>query len=456
MTSRIWLGAWAGVLLLTVSVARGAAPTYYRDVAPLIQKHCQDCHRPGQVAPFSLLTFDQVRKRASDIASVVKEHQMPPWPASTVEGGPFRDARVLTPAEIALISDWAEADCPAGDVRDAPAPRKFESDWPLGPPDLVLKPTEPYAVADSGRDDYRVFVIPSGLAEGKWIAAIDFKPGNPRVVHHILSAFDTTDRARKKDEDDAGPGYASFGGFGIFPSGSLGGWAPGKRPQRYDEGVGRYLPAGSDVLVQVHYHKSGKPESDATSVGLYFARGPIDKQVRGGAVFPPRTTLFSRPNLLIPPGDANYEVKGTWNVPYDAHVVGVAPHMHWLGKDFLLKATRPDGSRVTLIRIDHWNFNWQGTYDFASPLALPAGTRIDMVGHFDNSAANANNPNSPPTPVRWGEQTTDEMCIGFLQLTSDDEHLGNQPPARFRVQGRAAAALKSSGSRNAGIRLDQK
>jgi hypothetical protein len=418
----------------------GPAPSYHKDVVRILQKHCQDCHRPGQVAPFALLSYEQARKRASDIATVTEQHRMPPWPASTKEGGPFRDARVMSDAEVATLAAWAEAGAPEGDPKDAPPAKSWASDWALGDPDLVLTMPEPYPLAADGRDEHRVFVIPTGLTEGKWVAAVDFKPGNPRVVHHILGAFDTLGRARKLDAADPSPGYKVFGGFGqlpsgvqLLPSGGLGGWAPGKRPQSLPDGLGRYLPAGSDVLLQVHYHKSGKPETDATKVGLYFARKPVDKEVVGRAVVPPRPGVFARPSLLIPAGDARYEVTGTLTLQNDAHLTAVAPHMHWLGKDFLLKAARPDGSTLTLIRIDDWSFNWQGTYDLAEPVALPKGTRVDMLAHFDNSAQNPANPTRPPVDVRWGEQTTDEMCIGFLQLTFDGQHLNNRPPARFQT-----------------------
>ena len=281
-------------------------------------------------------------------------------------------------------------------------------------------------------------MLPSGLTEGKWFAAVDFKPGNPKVVHHILAAFDVGGRARKLDEADAGPGYKVFGGYGIIPSGSLSGWAPGKRPQYLPDGEGRYLPAGSDVLLQVHYHKSGKVESDPTAIGLYFAKAPVDKQVRGGMVLPPRKNFLSRPDLQIPAGADRHEVTGSTEIPSDVHLTGVTPHMHWIGKDFLLKAIRPDGTTVTLIKIDQWNFNWQGTYDFVKPVALPKGTRVEMVAHFDNSAENPANPSTPPREVGWGEQTTDEMCIGFLQWTLDDEHLHNQPPKPVLPRLRAA------------------
>jgi hypothetical protein len=422
--------ALAGISLLagSPSPARAEGPTYHKEVVRILEKNCQDCHRPGQVAPFSLMTYEQARKRASDIVDVTEGRTMPPWPASTEEGGPFRDERILSDADIATLEAWVDAGCPEGNPADAPPPRSWPSDWTLGPPDLVLTPTASYTLDAEGRDEFRVFVLPTGLTEGKWIAAVDFKPGNARVVHHILSAYDTGGRARKLDEADTDSGYKVFGGYGILPSGNLSGWAPGKRPQFLADGLGRYLPAGSDVLLQVHYHKSGKSESDQTAIGLYFAKVPVDKQVRGTLVMPPRANLFSRPNLVIPAGESRHEVTGSIEVPADVHVTGVAPHMHWIGKDFLLKAIRPDGSRVTLIRIDRWNFNWQGTYDFVAPVALPKGTRIELVAHFDNTEANPDNPSKPPRVVRWGEQTTDEMCIGFVQWTLDDEHLNNQPP----------------------------
>jgi len=421
----------SALLACLSATAAQADVTYHREVERILQNNCQDCHRPGQVAPFSLLTYEQARKRATDLVNVTDSRKMPPWPASTKEGGPFRDARVLSDKDVETLSAWVDDGCPEGDPKDAPPAKVWDGDWPMGKPDLVVKMSEAYALDAEGRDEFRVFVLPTGLTEGKWVSGVDFKPGNTKVVHHILSAFDVTGQAQKLDEADPKPGYKIAGGFGVLPAGRLGGWAPGKRPQELPEGVGRYVPAKADILLQIHYHKSGKPETDATAIALYFAKGPIDKLLRGGAVFPPRDGLFTRPKLTIPANDASYEVKGTWTVPYDAHATGVSPHMHWLGKDFLLTATRPDGSKTTLIKIDDWNFNWQGTYDFTNQPALPKGTRIDMLAHFDNSAKNPNNQSSPPIDVHWGEQTTDEMCIGFLQVTRDDEHLNNKPPARL-------------------------
>lgn len=454
---RRWLGRYevVSVLILVLVLTKGLGisafgavgaddtganvPTYHREVVRILQKHCQDCHRPGQVAPFALLNYPQARKRGADLAAVTADRKMPPWHASSEEGGPFRDARVMSPDEIATLARWAEAGCPEGDPAESPAPRTWESDWQLGPPDLVLKPAASYTLDAEGRDELRVFVLPTGLTEGKWVAAVDFLPGNPKIVHHILAAFDVRGAAKKLDEADPKPGYLVFGGFGMIPSGGLNGWSPGKIARPLPDGVGRYLPAGSDVLLQVHYHRSGKAESDNSSIGLYFAKTPVDKQVRGGMVLPPSRGLFRRPDLLIPAGEANYEVKGTKTIDEDSQLIAVTPHMHWLGKDFELKASRPDGSTVTLIRIDQWDFNWQGAYDFTTPVPLPKGTRIEMKARFDNSAANPANPNSPPIAVHWGEQTTDEMCIGFLQMTTDAEHRKNRPPPRF-----AAPVLEQS------------
>lgn len=449
--SAAWLGA-VGMLGIGTTVRAGEAPTYHRDILPILQNNCQECHRPGQVAPFALLDYTQARKRADDIAAVVEQRTMPPWHASTAEGGPFRGARVLAEKDIKLLADWAEAGAPEGNPKDTPPPQSWDSEWALGPPDLVLKVSEPFTLGASGPDEYRVFVLPSGLLQGRWIAAVDFKPGNPRVVHHILAAYDVSGNARQLDAADSGPGYAtSGGGYGrlpnglpFLPAGQLWGWAPGRRAYWSPEGTARALPAGADVLLQVHYHRSGKPETDASTIGLYFARGPVDKQIRSGIVLPPRPRLFGRPELKIPPGETRHEVKGAMTIRQDSHLLGVFPHMHLLGRDFRLTAVRPDGSRQTLIRVDDWDFNWQTLYEFQDAVALPKGTRIEMVAHFDNSPGNVHNPSRPPIEVRWGEETTDEMCIGFLHLTRDSEHLGNRPPEspRARAFRRGAPALE--------------
>ena len=439
---------------------RAGAPSYYKDVAPILQKNCQDCHRPGQVAPFALMTYDQARKRATDLAHVTSERVMPPWPASPTFGGPFRDQRVLTDAEIATLKDWTEAGSPEGDPKDAPEPRTFSSDWPLGPPDLVLTMPEPYELKGNGEDDFRVFVLRTELPADRWIRAVDYKPGNRKVVHHVIAGIDTSESARELDAKDPGPGYTSVGGFGdgVPLRGFLPIWTPGSRARYAPEGSGYVLPSGADVLIQVHYHKNGKPETDATSIGLYLSSEPLPKQVHTGFVFPsvPPAQVVKlaakfqgvsktgkRPSLdemlhdvlVIPAGDPNYEVKASSKsgplgrpISRDILVTSVMPHMHWLGKDFAFSAVLPDDAhtRVPLIKIDHWDFNWQGTYAFAKPVPLPKGTYFEMDAHFDNSDKNPANQNKPPKVVNWGNQTTDEMCIGIFEFVVAD---GSDTPA---------------------------
>ena len=278
-----------------VTGARAEGPTYHKDVAAILQANCQECHRPGQVAPFALLTYEQARKRAADIVQVTGERVMPPWPASTSFGGPFRDERVLADAEVETLRKWMEAGSPEGDPEDAPPPKVFASDWPLGEPDLVLTMGEAYELAASGDDEFRVFVLPTSLPEDRWIRAVDFKPGNRRVVHHVLAgvARDKEGRARELDAKDPKPGYSSPGGFGdgVQVPGFLPIWTPGSRPRSTPEGSGYHLPAGADVLIQVHYHKSGKVETDATTIGLYLSETPLPRRVQTGFLFPSPSPL---------------------------------------------------------------------------------------------------------------------------------------------------------------------
>ncbi len=310
-----WTGWLVSVIALTTaSSALAETPTYHREVSRILQKNCQECHRPGQVAPFPLLTFEQARKRAGDLATVTHQRTMPPWHASTTEGGPFRDPRVLTEAEIATIADWAKAGAPEGDPKDAPPPLEFPSGWQLGEPDLILTMPQPYELGADGADEHRVFVIPTGLLEGKWVAAIDYKPGNPRIVHHTLGAFDLKKRGRILDDADPKPGYKVFGGFGFLPDGGMSGWSPGHGATVSPEGVGRYLPAGADFILQVHYHRDGKAETDSTQVGLYFARKPIDKELKGGVVSPPLGRLSVRARTSeSPPARTTTRSPAAWS-----------------------------------------------------------------------------------------------------------------------------------------------
>ncbi len=457
-----------GFVCIVTAFGAAPSPTYHKDVEAILQKHCQDCHRPGQVAPFSLLTFEQAKKRAGDLTVVTAEKRMPPWPASTEFGGPFHDQRVMSPEEIATVRAWSEAGAPEGDAKEAPPARTFHSaEWPLGKPDLILTMPEPYPLSGSGDDEFRVFVLKTDFKNDRWIRAVDFRPGNRKVVHHVIAGIDVSGKAREKDAGDPKPGYEAVGGFGdgVPLRGFLPIWTPGAKPRYQPEGAGYVLPAGADVLIQLHYHKSGKPEEDATSIGLYLSDAPLANQVRTGFLFPNISPLqgialqkkaqdarkagkrpglddMMRDVLVIPAGETNYKVKASSKATMmgrptqrDIVLTAVMPHMHWLGKDFTFWAVLPDEkkTRVPLIKIDHWNFNWQGTYALAKPVTLPKGTWFEMEAHFDNSADNPANPSKPPKTVRWGNQTDDEMCIGiyeFITLEGDKAPNPETAPAK--------------------------
>lgn len=391
--------------------------TFNRDIAPIIFQNCSSCHRPGEVAPFSLLTYDDVRKRAKTVAQVVGERLMPPWKADPAVGN-FHDVR--------RVSTWASTGTPEGRAADLPAPPKFTSEWALGEPDLIIQPSEAFLVEAEGRDVYRAFVIPTGFTQDRHVSAVDFRPGNRSVVHHVIAYLDTTGQARKLAAASSGSSYATGGGIGFIGAEWLEGWAPGKTPRHLPARHGKLIPAGADFVLQVHYHKTGKPERDQTRVGLYFAKEPIDHRV-----------LVSRVNsrgLQIPAGETNHIARGTLPVPGNATILEIFPHMHLLGRSMTVTATLPDGREIGMVRIPDWDYNWQLGYAYEQPLQLPRGSRIDLVASFDNSAQNPRNPNHPPKLVRWGEQTTDEMCIAFLSYTTDT------PPTRGGGLGAGASA----------------
>jgi mono/diheme cytochrome c family protein len=396
-------------------VKESARPTYAGEVAAILGKNCLECHRKGQVGPFALETYEQARKRADDIATVAEDRKMPPWKAAPQASPRFKHDRSLSGADIATLTAWAEAGAPEGDPARAPAPPEFPADWKLGTPDLVVEMPAEFAIPAEGGDIYRCFVIPSELAEDKYISAIEYQPGNRRVVHHMLGYVDTSGKGRKRDEAEDGPGYTCFSGPGIEIHGDLGGWAPGMEDSHLPDGVGRFLPRGSDVVIQVHYHPDGKPETDRSRIGIHFSRTPVKQTLHWSAAV--------KFDLKIPAGASNFEAKAGWPVPVDVEALAVTPHMHMLGRDMRLWVTFPDGRDLDLINIPDWDFGWQNAYYFDKPITLPKGTVLKLVAHFDNSEANPHNPNKPPKDVTWGEATTDEMCIGFIGLTKKGQDL---------------------------------
>ncbi|MBI5801402.1 MAG: ascorbate-dependent monooxygenase [Verrucomicrobia bacterium] len=386
--------------------------TFSKDVAPILFSNCAVCHRTGEVAPFTLTSYADAAKRAKTIASVVGKRVMPPWKAAP--GPAYVDECRLTDDQIGLIQQWAAEGVKEGNPADLPAMPKFPDGWRNGEPDLVIEMPEPYTVPAEGRDIYRNFVIPTGFTEDKWLSAVEIRPGNRRVVHHVLVHLDVSGKARELDAQDPGPGYRTGGGVGFRSAGQIGGWAPGNVARRSPDGVGVNAPKNSDIVIQVHYNLNGKPETDRTKIGLYYAKGPVDKRAR---LFP----LVTRIN--IPAGDADHRVTSTMPVPADVTLRSVMPHMHLLGRDIRVFATLPGGKELPLVHVPEWDFNWQNSYVFQEPVKLPGGSKITLEASYDNSDKNPRNPNSPPKAVRWGEQTTDEMCLAYLNFTVDSESL---------------------------------
>jgi peroxiredoxin len=424
--------------------------TFYRDVLPIIQKNCQECHRPGAVGPFALMTYKQAVNWADDIKEYTQQRKMPPW--KPVEGPGFRGERKLSDKEIETLAAWVDGGMAEGDAKEAPPPRQFVEGWQLGQPDLVLTVPEEMTVGATGPDLFRCFVLPTNLSEDKFVTAVEVRPGNSRIVHHTLNYFDISgkgrelekkEREKKSDnQDDRGPGYSSAMGLGFLPApgqvGPLGGWAPGNVPHRLPDGYGYFLPKGADIIIQVHYHRNGRVEKDRTTIGLHFAKGDQTKRWKN-IVLPGRF-------LFIPPGNDHYRVHGELEVLQECKLYSVMPHMHMLGREIKVTLTPPDGPPMTLVAIKDWEYNWQETYFFKEPIPLKPGTRLAVEAIYDNSDKNPNNPFSPPRLVKFGEQTTDEMCYVFFGATSEtpggikvrrNGKRTEEPPRSRAEQGRA-------------------
>lgn len=422
--------------------------TYYKDVLPILQNRCQSCHRPGEVGPFSLMNYKQAVNWADDIKDYTQSRKMPPWKPQG--GKEFAGERHLSDVENKTLAKWVDNGCPAGDAKQAPPERKFPDGWYLGKPDLILTLEDDFILGPTGKDQFRVFVMPTGLTEDKFVRAVEVRPGNPRIVHHALNFYDTTGSARKlqdekqtaerktrkPDDVDVGPGYSAAMGLGFRASptaaqggkfGALSGWAPGILPKELPPGVGFYLPKGSDFVIQIHYHRNGKLEKDRTQIGLYFQKGPVDQPMAGmivpGRFKPDPDAKDARKKLMgyIPAGDEHFVARGTITTDKDCVLRTITPHMHLLGKSVKITMTPPGGKTETLIDIPEWDYNWQESYFFKDPVAVKAGTRFDIEAVFDNSAKNPNNPTSPPANVYFGEQTTNEMLFGFIGATKSSK-----------------------------------
>jgi hypothetical protein len=409
---------------LTIAASAQAAPqapkagvTFTEHIAPMVFKNCTQCHRPGEVAPFPLQTFADVKKRGRNLLAAIEDRYMPPWHPEPGHGS-FRGEMRLSDTQIGQFRDWVQAGMPEGPADKLPKMPAFPSGWQLGEPDLVLRTSGAYEVPASGRDIYRNFAIPVNLPEDKWVTAIEIRPSARAVLHHVLVFLDEERQAQALDGKDGKPGYF---GMRMNRSPMLAGWAVGGMPEHLPDGLAMKLPRHSDLVLQSHLHPSGKKEQEQTTIGLYFGKEPPTRTLVA-IQLPPFFGLTA--GLDIPAGEADYRLADSFELPCDVEAVTVGGHAHQLLRSLHMFAKLPDGGETPLLKIGDWDFDWQNRYTYRELVRLPKGSVVHADLRYDNSSKNPANPNSPPKRVRWGQQTTDEMgSITLLVVPADEKDL---------------------------------
>jgi hypothetical protein len=403
----------ASLLAAPQRATEGAAshtPTFYKDVLPILQKNCQTCHRPGEIAPMALLTYEQTRPWARAIKVAIASKKMPPWFADPAYGH-FENERRLMPREIETINAWVDADAPAGNAADAPPPLTFENGWNIKP-DIVVEMPKPFAIPAAGTVNYKYVLVKGNITEDMWVTAAEMRPGNTRVLHHGKvwvrppgSSWMTKAVPGEAYERET---QRSFMGDNAIEEGNdiLGKFNPGLGAQRFDmDGAAKFIPKGSDFVFELHYTTSGEPTADASRLGLVLAKAAPSTRY----YFHAGPTAM---NLAIPAGEGNAEVVSEITFGEDARLVYAQPHMHLRGKDFELRVVSPGKDPQTVLK-GNWNFDWQMGYQYAEPIALAKGSKLQLISHFDNSTANRFNPD-PTKKIVWGPQNWDEMSNCFI------------------------------------------
>lgn len=392
------------------SAAPQSHPTFTKDIAPILFEHCSPCHRPGHLAPFALLDYSDVGKRAGQIASATTSRRMPPW-LPEPGYGEFANERRLDDQQIALIQQWANEGAMEGAASDLPPTPTHGEGWQIGEPDLVVRFPQPYTLRTGSTDVFRNFVVPLPVSSTRYVRAVEFQPGNPKIVHHATIGVDRTRTSRRLDEDDPEPGYEGMLSEGLqSPDGHFLGWAPGALPTAQPADMSWPLERGTDLVVQLHMLPGGQPETIQPTMGFFFSETP-----------PTRTPIvikLTNKAIDIPAGQKDYTVNDTYTLPVDVDALSVFPHAHYLGKDIKGFATLPDGRVKWLVWIKNWNFQQQDQYRYAVPLFLPRGTVLTMRYTYDNSAENVRNPHRPPRRVLFGPQSSDEMADLWIQVLS--------------------------------------
>jgi hypothetical protein len=381
-----WIWLWAATRCLLA-----VPPTFYRDVLPILQTHCQECHRLGDTAPMPLVTYKDTRPWAKAIRDAVRSRKMPPWFADPC-CGKFSNDRSLSVAEIDTLAAWAESGAAKGDEKNGPAVKVWPAGWNLASPDAVLEMPRAFDVPAKGAVDYQYFIVPTGFGEDRWVQAVEARPAARGVVHHAVVYIRE-------------PG--STWTHGPTKSDILTVYAPGSSPEVWPPGMAKLIKAGSDLVLEIHYTPNGKPAADRTRVALVFAKSPPEKRIL--------TLQMGNDHFLIPPGARDHRVTVWGTLPNDALLLGFFPHMHLRGKSFEYTRLRDNGQPETLLKVPKYNFYWQLDYRLATPLPLKKGTRLEWIAEFDNSANNPLNPD-PSAEVRYGQQSWEEMMIGFFDV----------------------------------------
>ena len=409
------------------AVTSQAVPTYSKDVAPILAGNCSGCHRPGQGAPFNLLTFADAQSRASDIATATSNRVMPPWLPEAIEPA-FIGERRLTDAQISTLRRWAEGGAKQGD----PVPPASTSptglaagDWPLGKPDLILRPQRSYSLPEGRGDVFRNLVIRTSIPQDRFVRAIEFKPGDA-PVHHAVLHLDHSGMARARDGTDGKAGFEGMGAVGTQePDGHFVGWAPGRGPIVSAEGRPWRLAAGADLILELHLIPQPRTVQVQPTIALYFAAASTNP--------PPVMLKMGAKAIDIPAGATDYAITDHYTLPADVTLLSLYPHAHFLGKAMQVHARLPDGTTRTLLHIPRWSFHWQQDYRFTTPVPLPRGTTVTMRFTYDNSDVNHDNPNHPPIRVTMGQRSVDEMGNLLLQV------LPASPADRVRLEKDTAA-----------------
>jgi hypothetical protein len=407
------LGLAGAMLAMGADTRTASSVTFHKDVLPVLQRNCQACHRPGEAAPMSLLGYSETRPWARAIKEAVLSKRMPPWFADPSHGK-FSNDRSLTRVEIDTLVAWADSGAKEGNAKDAPPPRQFVEGWNIGVPDAVVEMPNEYQVPAQGTIEYTYYVIPTGFTEDKWVQLAEVRPGNRAVVHHVI-AFIRGPNSKWLREAKPGEPYVPRKREGRREEGDGGGefligYAPGTVPEVLKPGEGKLIKAGSDLVFQMHYTANGKPAADKTKVGIIFAKEPPAQRIL--------TAAAQNRKFVIPPGAPNHRVDAEITLQDSAVLTAFLPHMHLRGKSFEYRLVYPTGESEILLRVPKYDFNWQLSYYLEKPLLLPKGTKIECTAHFDNSPNNPANPN-PNVEVRWGDQSWEEMMIGFFDLSID-------------------------------------